>query len=161
EDTAGADVGPDSMCHCALGSIYQVLTACGVDVDAALPWIKPWFVRYQMADGGLNCDSTAYLVEDECPRSMVGTVAPCEAMLLSRGTPEQEAFVERAARFLMERRLMLGSATVHNAEERAAQVLWLAPCFPRFYFYDVLRGLTALARWAERSGRTIPLAAIA
>jgi len=25
-------------CHCALGCIDQVLTACGVDVDRELPW---------------------------------------------------------------------------------------------------------------------------
>ncbi len=160
EDAPGADLSRDCSCHCALGSIYQVLTACGVDVDAALPWIKPWFVRYQMADGGLNCDSAAYLVEHECPSSMVGTVAPFEAMLLGRWTGEQQAFLERAAAFLMERRLMLGSPTVHNAEEREAQLGWLAPCFPRFYFYDVLRGLAALARWAERSGRSIPRGAV-
>ena len=54
----GADPHRDVSCHCALGSIHQVLAACGVDVDRALPWIRPWFVRYQMADGGLNCDPT-------------------------------------------------------------------------------------------------------
>ena len=63
-----------ASCHCALGTIDQVLAACGVDVDAELPWIAPWFERYQMSDGGLNCDETAYLVDDECPSSMVGTV---------------------------------------------------------------------------------------
>jgi len=161
EDAPGADLSRDSSCHCALGNIYQVLTACGVDVAAALPWIEPWFVRYQMADGGLNCDSTAYLVEHECPSSMVGTVAPFEAMLLGRWTAEQQAFLERAAGFLIERELRLGSPTAHNAEEREVQNVWLAPCFPRFYFYDVLRGLAALVRWAERSGRAIPRRAVA
>ena len=57
--------------HRALGSIDQVLSACGVDVDGELP-IRPWFERYQMRDGGLNCDESAYLVADECPSSMVG-----------------------------------------------------------------------------------------
>src|SRR5688500_3902284 len=47
-----------SSCHCALGCIDQVLGACGVDVDAELPWIRPWFPRYQMRDGGLNCDES-------------------------------------------------------------------------------------------------------
>src|SRR5262249_49842567 len=56
EDAPGAEFWRDSQCHCALGNMDQVLTACGVDVDAALPWIRPWYVRYQMADGGLNCD---------------------------------------------------------------------------------------------------------
>ena len=63
----GADPHRDVSCHCAIGSIHQVLSACGVDVDSAVPWIRPWFVRYQMADGGLNCDSDAYLQSRRVP----------------------------------------------------------------------------------------------
>jgi hypothetical protein len=164
DSPSGGDPGRDSTCHCALGCIYQVLSACGLDVDAALPWIKPWFVRYQMSDGGLNCDETAYLVDDECPSSMVGTIAPFEAMLL--GDPatwaaDQRTFLARAAQFLVERRLMLGSQTRHNAEERDAQAAWLLPCRPRFYHYDVVRGLGALVRWAEASQSAIPRDAVA
>lgn len=161
---AGADPHMDVMCHCALGSMAQVLAACGRDVARELPWIEPWFVRYQMADGGLNCDETAYRVTGECPSSMVGTVAPLEAMLVAppaAWSAEHAGFVDRAARFLIERRLMLGSPTAHNAEERVAQAAWLAPCFPRFYYYDVLRGLAALVRWADVTAGAIPLAAIA
>lgn len=161
EDAPGANLWRDCLCHCAIGSIDQVLTACGVDVDAALPWFRPWAARYQMADGGLSCDDTAYLVEGECPSSMVGTIAPFEAMLRGQGAADVEPFLDRAAAFLMERRLMLGSPTVHNAEEREAQTGWLAPCFPRFYYYDVLRGLAALVRWAEHGGATVPLVAVA
>lgn len=160
EDAPGADLSRDCSCHCALGSMYQVLTACGVDVDAALPWVRPWFSRYQMADGGLNCDSAAYLVEGECPSSMVATIAPFEAMLLAAPGPDRQAFLDRAAAFLLERRLMLGSPTVHNAEECEAAAGWLSPCFPRFYFYDVLRGLAALLRWAEASGSSLPRLAL-
>jgi hypothetical protein len=159
----GADPHRHVICHCALGCMFQVLAAAGRDVDRALPWITPWFARYQMADGGLSCDDAAYRVTGECPSSMVGTVAPFEAMLLGRPaawSAEHAAFVERAAGFLIERRLMLGSHTVHNAEERDRQHLWLAPCFPRFYPYDVLRGLDALARWAELTGRAVPLRAV-
>jgi hypothetical protein len=146
----------DISCHCALGCLHQVLTACGVDVAAALPWIEPWFARYQMADGGANCDATAYL-SGECASSMVATIAPFEAML---ARPPGD-FTDRAAAFLASRRLTEGSPTRHNAEERAAAPSWLLPCFPRFYFYDVLRGLTALVRWAEARGRALPLDAVA
>jgi hypothetical protein len=145
-----------SSCHCALGSMDQVLAACGVDVDAELPWVRPWFERYQMRDGGLNCDETAYLVEDECPSSMVGTIAPFEA-LLRRGPSDA---VDRAAHFMIERELVHGSATRHNAAERESAQRWLAPAFPRFYYYDVLRGATALVRWASTFARALPLHAI-
>jgi hypothetical protein len=157
----GFDPQRDVACHCALGCMVQVLAACGVDIDGALPWVKPWFVRYQMADGGLNCDERAYLVTDECPSSMVGTIAPFEAMLLGRyWSAEQRAFVDRGARFLIERALVQGSRTAHNAEEREAAPAWRLPCFPRFYFYDVLRGLRALVRWAEVTGEALPRRAV-
>lgn len=145
-----------ASCHCALGSIDQVLAACGVDVDVELPWIRPWFERYQMRDGGLNCDEAAYLVEGECPSSMVGTIAPFEAML-RRGPSD---VLDRAAHFLIERQLVRGSDTRHNAAERDAATAWIAPCFPRFYYYDVLRGATALVRWATAFRRELPLRAI-
>ena len=150
-------------CHCQLGSIYQVLGERGIDVDARLPWIRPWFHRYQMADGGLNCDAGAYLVTDECPSSMVGTIAAFEAVLRysPRGwTPQDRRFLDGAAHFLIERKLMLGSATRHNAEERESALSWTKLCFPRFYFYDVLRGLTALLTWSQMTGAEVPLAAL-
>lgn len=40
-----------TSCHCQLGSVYQVLASWGLDVDENLPWIRPWFLRYQMIDG--------------------------------------------------------------------------------------------------------------
>jgi hypothetical protein len=158
EAPPGTDLSRDVMCHCALGTMYQVLAACGLEVDRALPWIVPWFVRYQMADGGLSCDEHAYRQTDECPSSMVGTIAPFEAMLV-RGQPD--AFLDRGARFLIARTLSKGSPTVHNAVERDRAPAWRLPCFPRFYFYDVLRGLAALVRWARWSGQPLPRAAIA
>jgi len=164
DSPTGSDPSRDSTCHCALGCMYQVLAACGLDVDRALPWCKPWFVRYQMADGGLNCDAAAYLVAGECPSSMVATIAPFEAMLLgdpATWSADHRGFVARAAQFLVERRLVLGSTTQHNAEERAAQAAWLLPCRPRFYFYDVVRGLGALVRWAQLCEAQLPLAAVA
>jgi hypothetical protein len=151
----GMDISRHSTCHCALGCMHQVLTACGVEVGAALPWVEPWFPRYQMADGGLSCDWDAYGI-DEVASSMVGTAAAFEAMLARPSEP----FVERAARFLIERKLILGSPSRHNAEEREAAARWLLPCFPRFYFYDVQRGLTALVRWAERADGALPIDAV-
>jgi hypothetical protein len=146
-----------STCHCALGCIDQLLAACGVDVDRALPWIAPWYQRYQMADGGYNCDESAYLVSDECPSSMVGTIAPFEAMI--RRGPSNTC--DRAAGFLIGRELWHGSSTLHNEDERTAAKSWTELCFPRLYFYDVLRGASALLRWATAQSRTIPLRAIA
>jgi hypothetical protein len=87
---------------------------------------------------------------------MVATIAPFEAMLARRPGD----FLDRAAAFLILRRLTNGSPSRHNAEEREAAPRWLLPCFPRFYFYDVLRGLAALVRWSELRRRALPLAAV-
>jgi len=159
----GVDVYRDTSCHCALGCVVPILLACGVDVDGELPWIRAWFVRYQMADGGLNCDPAAYLCGNEVPSSMVGTVAPMEAMLdltKRRATTEDVRFLDDAARFLIHRQLTRGSDTVHNAEERVSALQWPQPTFPRFYFYDVLRGLSVLTEWANRFHKTLPLHAV-
>ncbi len=151
---AGVDPYRETPCHCQLGNVYQVLASWGVDVDKELPWIRPWILRYQMSDGGLNCDNEAYLVKDEVPSSMVGTIAAFEAILLytpRAWTAEERVFLEKGARFLIERKLLLGSPTKHNAAERESAKKWTQLCFPRFYFYDVLRGLSALLLWGQMS----------
>ncbi len=136
-----------SACHCALGTMAQVLLACGIDVDAAVPWIRPWALRYQLPDGGLNCDETAY-VKSPPRSSMLSTLPVAEAMLAlfpdrSTRTEAVSRFLGGAARYLEQRRLVRsiskGMALIDPA--------WLVPCFPRFYDYDVLRGLRFLARW--------------
>lgn len=147
----------DASCHCAVGCMDRVLTRRGVDVPAALPWIAAWYPRYQQADGGYNCDEAAYLVTDECPSSMVGTVAPLEAMSQRPAT----ATAAGAAAMVLGRALARGSATRHNADERVAAASWGALCFPRFYFYDTLRGLAAVVAWAIAHDGVVPLAAIA
>lgn len=149
----------ETPCHCQLGNVYQVLSSRGVDVDEELPWIRPWFLRYQMADGGLNCDNAAYLAKDEIASSMVASISAFEAILLCTHRPwtsQEIDFLKKGADFLMKRKLMEGSPTRHNANERLSAEKWMLLCFPRFYFYDVLRGLTALMTWAEKTKSTIP-----
>lgn len=159
ETPPGVDPYRGSPCHCQLGNVYQVLADWGIDVDLELPWIRPWFLRYQMADGGLNCDNEAYLVQGEVPSSMVGTIAAFEAVLLFTPrdwTSEEQRFLQRAAQFLMKRKLRLGSDTAYNADERKSAESWGKLCFPRFYLYDVLRGLRALLVWSEKTKNKIP-----
>jgi hypothetical protein len=159
----GADPFRGIPCHCQLGNVYQVLAARGVDVDQVLPWIRPWFLRYQMADGGLNCDDTAYLAKNECPSSMVGTIAAFEAVVLytpKTWTDAEQQFVDKGAKFLLQRELRLGSQTQHNAAEQKSAEQWTLLCFPRFYLYDVLRGLNAILAWQEKTRSPLPHQAI-
>jgi hypothetical protein len=75
-------------------------------------------------------------------------------------TEGERAFLEKGADFLMKRKLMKGSVTKHNADERDDEPEWRKPCFPRFYFYDVLRGLSALLLWAEKTKAVIPVESV-
>jgi hypothetical protein len=155
------DVDPfrGSSCHCQLGNVYQVLAARGVNVDTEVPWVRPWFLRYQMNDGGLNCDNDAYLVKEETPSSMVGTIAVFEAVLFYTNrewTAEEESFLKKGAAFLMNRQLRLGSSTKYNQAEQKSAEEWVKLCFPRYYLYDVLRGLNALLIWADKANVVLP-----
>lgn len=159
-DEMPADVDPyrGTPCHCQLGNVYQVLAAWGLDVDKELPWIRPWFLRYQMADGALNCDNGAYLVKDECPSSMVGTIAAFEAILIYTPRPwttAERKFLDNGANFLIARKLTQGSSTKYNSSETTSAKNWSRLCFPRFYLYDILRGLNALTLWAEMTNQSV------
>ncbi|MBB3112465.1 hypothetical protein FHS18_004566 [Paenibacillus phyllosphaerae] len=33
---------------------------------------------------------------------------------------------------------------------------WLLPCFPRFFEYDILRGMSYLAEWSRRRNKALP-----
>jgi hypothetical protein len=141
-----------AFCHCSLGNFYRMLRSNGGPVEE-FSWVVEWFASYQMADGGWNCDETAYRVASECPSSMVATVAAVEAMM---GVPEARQMVSRAIDCLLKRKLSQGSPTVHNQEEREAARGWSQLTFPRFYYYDVLRGLEAVVTWAQSEGKALP-----
>jgi hypothetical protein len=147
----GTDPYRDIACHCQLGVGYQFLHAYGVDVDKRIPWLRPWFLRYQLPDGGLNCDN------DSCAKpnpksSVVSTLPPAEAILFctSEFTEREVEFLSRAVEYLVNRSLFLSSdGEVIDAD-------WLKLCFPRFYEYDVLRGLRFVEAFAERFGVELP-----
>lgn len=149
----GTDPYRRIACLCAVGSIYQVLFDYGVDVDLELPWMKSWFLRYQLPDGGLNCDKKAYT--RPTPKSSIVTTLPClEAVLFCRKhdlTSEEVEFLNNGASYLLKQRLFrrISSGEIIDKD-------WLEVRFPRFYEYDFFRGFYFLAKWREQSGFTIP-----
>jgi hypothetical protein len=152
----GKDAHRDVPCHCALGNIHQALTACGIDVDARAPWIRGWFLHYQLPDGGLNCDEKPYAAGGAS--SIQSTVPVLEAVLRAGRpfTPAEEEFLDRGAEYLIARRLAcrLRDGKVMNES-------FLKIGFPRFYDYDVLRGLSFLADWSRARRRLVPRDAVA
>lgn len=153
EIPAGVDPYRNILCLCALGSMFQVLSACGVDLDAEIPWLREWLLRYQLPDGGYNCDEAAYT--KETPKSSIVSTLPClEALLYCTRRPltaEETAVLDRGAAYILRQRLFrrVSSGGVIDPD-------WLEIRFPRFYEYDFLRGFAFLAAWREHSGFVIP-----
>ncbi len=150
---AGTDLYRKSACFCAVGSMYQVLFNAGVDVDQELPWMRQWFFRYQLPDGGLNCDEQAYTKAN--PKSSITTTLPClEAVLFCRKhklTLAETEFLNRGASYLVKQRLFRKVSTGEVIDKD-----WLEIRFPRFYEYDFFRGYYFLVKWREQSGFAIP-----
>jgi hypothetical protein len=147
----------DIPCHCQLGTLYCLLSGYGIPVDEELPWIRPWFLQYQLPDGGLNCDEAVYS-RDKPHSSIVSTLPPLEALLsVSILSPDEERFLDNGAEYLLKRRLFRSISKGGIVIDES----WTRLCFPRFYQYDLLRGLRFLVQWAERRGRRIPEEAVA
>jgi hypothetical protein len=152
----GVDPYHNIACFCAIGTFDQLLHAYGRDTDRCVPWLRGWYQRYQLPDGGYNCDDSAY--RRPRPRSsMVSTLPPLEALLTRTDRNEFEGEVlDRGADYLLRRRLLRSLSQGMKVIEEA----WRVPAFPRFYEYDVLRGLRFLVRWAESRQKPLPLPAI-
>jgi hypothetical protein len=140
----GTDPYRQIPCHCALGTIYQALFAYGIDVDRRLPWLRPWFLKYQLPDGGLNCDEGAYTKSKKS--SIVSTLPPLESILYCSPnglTDAEKAFVDGGARYLIDHHLLyrLSGGLLDPSFEKLS--------FPRFYDYDFLRGLSYLVSWKK------------
>lgn len=154
----GKDAQRDAACHCALGNVYRALKACGADVDARAPWIRAWLLRYQLPDGGLNCDDRAYAEGGAGSSSIQSTLPALEAILDSElpYTPAEEDFLDRGADYLIKRRLAR-----RRRDGKVMDPDFLKICFPRFYDYDVLRGLAFLAEWSRARRKAVPREAVA
>jgi hypothetical protein len=126
--------------------------------ERALNWVRPWFLKYQISGGGLNCDESNYLKETpSC--SVLSTIPALEALVAIDSnllSEEELAFLDNGVTYLIERNLFRSKRTGEVVDPT-----WLEPAFPRFYFYDVLRGLTLVTRWALKRSCKLPQAAIA
>ncbi|MBF0407924.1 MAG: hypothetical protein HQM10_11250 [Candidatus Riflebacteria bacterium] len=148
----GKDPISDVPCHCQLGSLYQILYSCGVNVDKEIPWIRPWFLRYQLPDGGLNCDEAVYL-KPSPKSSIVSTLPPLEAILYCTDnafTEAEIAFLDSGAEYLLKHHFF----RVAGDLSKTIDSKWKQICFPRFYEYDFLRGMVFICRWADKFKRT-------
>ena len=153
EDEVDPEINPYTKipCHCQLGNMYQILRTIKSDIDTHIPWIRPWFLKYQLPDGGLNCEDEAYRHSKKS--SIASSLPVFEAMMLcaeqSELSEEETLFLDQAAKYVIDHHLIYKT----SGEMMDPDFIMLQ--FPRFYSYDVLRGLTFLVRWkAYRKSNT-------
>ena len=149
----GTDPYRDILCHCALASLDLLVGGRGGSLDERFPWVRGWYLRYQLPDGGLNCDEAVY-TRPKPHSSMVSTLPVMESLLSRHETwsPAEVQAVDAGARYLMTRSLCRSV----SGGNRIIDQDWMVPAFPRFYEYDILRGLAFLARWAHLRGLPLP-----
>lgn len=150
---AGIDGARNVMCHCALGSAYLIVDSAGGDLKAELPWLREWFLNYQLKDGGYNCDEGAYLKEKHTS-SMVSSLPMFEALLKmyekNKSDMEIKKSLDRSAKYLIDRKFF---RRISNKEVMDPEFLKLL--FPRFYLYDILRGIKFIANYFKVMGHQV------
>lgn len=157
EFPAGKDPMRHILCFCAMGTAVQILENSGINTDERIPWLRPWFERYQMADGGYNCDEAAY-VRAQPRSSIVSTVPMLEALmkLQERGLSWRETeILDNGITYMLKRSLFKSICKNAPMDPDFTRLT-----FPRFYEYDVLRGLSLVSNWAVRFEKTLPFIAI-
>lgn len=150
-------------CHCQLGNMYQILRSKRPDVDDVLPWIRPWFLKYQLPDGGLNCEDDAYRISMKS--SIASSLPVFEALMMCAEqtglSEEEDIFLDKAVAYVIDHRL------VHKLTGEIMDPDFLKLQFPRYYSYDLLRGLHFIVRWrnyrkmGEANGANADISSIA
>lgn len=145
------------LCHCALASLLKIFHAAHRPLQERFSWIRPWFHRYLLPDGGFNCDEAVY--SRPTPKSsIVSTVPMLEAMIetFPQKTLEEQTLLQQGISYLLKRHLFRSLAK----NFQVIDPLWVTPGFPRFYEYDLLRGLTCVIQWAIQENQMLPSEAI-
>ncbi|MBC7997540.1 MAG: hypothetical protein IAF58_06340 [Leptolyngbya sp.] len=143
----GCDTTRNIFCHCALGTALQIFESAGYKADDIVPWVRQWFARYQLDDGGYNCDEAVYL--KDTPRSSIVSTLPMLETLLSFGkerlTAADLSILDKGAKYLLARRLFKSL----SKQDAVIDEQFLQLTFPRFYDYDILRGLSFVSSHAR------------
>lgn len=140
------------LCFCFLGSLMRLSAKVDFDVFAWLPWAKDWLKRYQLPDGGYNCDDAVYTGSGKS--SIASTTVMLEGMLAYvKYTGNYDEFgknIERAVSYLLKHHLFMSSKG-----EPIPNTNWDKIVFPRFYEYDFSRGLEAVLDFVLQTGKKV------
>ncbi|MDN5280007.1 MAG: hypothetical protein PWR01_3972 [Clostridiales bacterium] len=154
EDELPENLNPytEIVCFCFLGSLMRLASKVDFDAFAWLPWAKDWIHRYQLPDGGYNCDEAAYSGSGK--GSLISTTVMLEGMLayvkFSGNYDEFGKNIEKAVSYLLKHHIYLSTkaAEIDGTE-------WDKIIFPRFYEYDFSRGLEAVLDFVLQTGKKV------
>ncbi len=128
---------------CVTGNMARTLTLFGFSEDRRVRDMFEWLVKYQLPDGGWNCEPGPWQKE-VFHSSFMSTIEPLWAFseLSAQKWPKggREA-VERACEFMLMHRLYKSDKTGKIIDDS-----WTSLHFPLFYFYDILHGLRVLTQ---------------
>lgn len=140
------------MCFCFFGSLMKLAAKLEFDVFAHMPWAKDWVSRYQLPDGGYNCDESAYTNSGK--GSILSTTIMLEGMVeYARFSKQPDMFaanMQKAVSYLMKHQIYL-STTAQEIDG----VDWDKIVFPRFYEYDFTRGLEVVFDFLLLTGKRV------
>jgi hypothetical protein len=140
----GRDPIADIVCQCALGTAHRILLAAGSESDKKQPWIREWFLKYQLPDGGYNCDEAAY-AKPNGKSSMISTIHIMESYLaMNDRSDEENDCLDRSAEYVLKRNLFRSLSKSNQIMDPA----WTQLTFPRFYEIDILRTFRCILEWA-------------
>ena len=136
----------DIICFCFLGCIFKVYSLCGIDILKEVPWLRDWPEKYQLPDGGYNCDETAYV--KSMKSSLISTCAMIEGMLeYAKFKNDREIFkdeIQKGISYILSHKIMLSSTG-----KIIPGTNWDKIIFPMFYEYDFVRGLDLVLSYSE------------
>jgi hypothetical protein len=140
------------MDFCSLGSLMRLSARLDFDPFAWLPWAKKWINKYQLTDGGYNCDETAH--SGSRKSSIISTTIMLEGMLAYvknfENYHELGENIEKAVSYLLKHHIYLNSKG-----EKIEGTDWEKIIFPRFCEYDFSRGLEAVLDFVLISGKKV------
>ncbi len=153
EDVDGPVNGhTEVMCFCFLGGLMKIASKLDFDVFAHVPWAKSWLARYQLADGGYNCDESAYTTSGKS--SLVSSTVMLEGMIeYAKYTEDIESYaanMQKIVSYLLKHQVYLSTAG-----KEIPDTAWDKIIFPRFYEYDFSRGLEAIFDFLLLTGKKV------
>lgn len=153
----GRDPIADVVCQCALGTAHRILLAADVPIDRKQPWIREWFSKYQLSDGGYNCDEAAY-AKPNGKSSMISTIHIMESFLAHADdlTEKEIACLDRSAEYLLDRKLLRSLSKA----DKIIDPNWVMLTFPRFYEIDILRTFQCIIEWSLFRKKPLPFSQV-